>query len=140
MTQAARFRKLVMYVDEPNCFLKCCTYRIALPLSRIPQHFGNSKNHNYERQDCIEVLEAWKAVYRRFGMPIRSNPLHEGIAEEGSGEKALARGPWMVSRTEKGRPSIIAQKNIQRRLEQGCKTVYCQRFFVQGQGSEYFEV
>ena len=63
MTQAARFRKLVVYVDEPYCFLVCRICHTALPLSHIPQHFSNSKNHNYERRDCIEVLEAWKALY-----------------------------------------------------------------------------
>jgi hypothetical protein len=63
MTQAARFRKLVVYIGEPHCFLVCRTCHTALPLSRIPQHFSNSKNHNYERQDCIEVLGAWKALY-----------------------------------------------------------------------------
>jgi hypothetical protein len=43
MTQAAQIRKLVVYVDESYYFLVCRTRRTALPLSRIPQHFGNQR-------------------------------------------------------------------------------------------------
>jgi hypothetical protein len=49
ITQAARFRKLFKYVNKPHYFLVYRTYRTALHLSRIPQHFSNSKNHNYKR-------------------------------------------------------------------------------------------
>jgi hypothetical protein len=39
-----------------------------------------------------------------------------------------------------GRPSQTEQKKIQDYIRKSCKTVYCQRVFVQGQGSQYFEV
>jgi hypothetical protein len=42
--------------------------------------------------------------------------------------------------SKRGRPSRVIQKSIQSRIENGCKAVHCQRLFVQGQGSQYFEV
>lgn len=39
-----------------------------------------------------------------------------------------------------GRPSRVEQKKIQDRVDKNCKNVHCQRLFVQGQGSQYFEV
>jgi hypothetical protein len=57
-TRAARFSQLAIYVSKPYYFLIYRTYSTALPLSRIPQHFSNSKNHNYERRDCINLLNA----------------------------------------------------------------------------------
>jgi hypothetical protein len=52
-----------VYVEELHCFFVCRACCTALPLSRIPQHFSNSNNHNYERLKYIQVLEAWKALY-----------------------------------------------------------------------------
>jgi hypothetical protein len=42
------------------------------PLSRIPQHFSSSNDHNYERLKYIEVPEAWKALYGS-NYPIKLN-------------------------------------------------------------------
>jgi uncharacterized C2H2 Zn-finger protein len=39
-----------------------------------------------------------------------------------------------------GHPSRVARQRIQRRHQEGCRAVHCQRLFVQGQGSQYFEV
>jgi hypothetical protein len=57
-TRAARFGQLAVYVGKPYYFLVCRTCGTALPLSRIPQHFSDSKNYNYERKDCIDLLNA----------------------------------------------------------------------------------
>jgi hypothetical protein len=46
---------------------------------------------------------------------------------------------WTPAEKE-GRPSRIARRRIQTRSQQGYRAVYCQRLFVQGQGSQYFEV
>jgi hypothetical protein len=40
----------------------------------------------------------------------------------------------------KGRPSRVARQRIQTRSQQGSRLVYCQRLFIQGPGSQYFEV
>jgi hypothetical protein len=39
-----------------------------------------------------------------------------------------------------GRPSQVAQKDIQLRVDEGCRRVHCQRLLAQGPGSQYFEV
>ena len=39
-----------------------------------------------------------------------------------------------------GRPSRLAEREIQQRSKEACKTVCCQRLLVQGPGSQYFEV
>jgi RecQ family ATP-dependent DNA helicase len=41
---------------------------------------------------------------------------------------------------KKGRPSTTREKVVHQRTEQASKTVHCQRLFVQGTGSQYFEV
>lgn len=41
---------------------------------------------------------------------------------------------------KKGRPSLSARGRIQTRSQQGLKAVHCQRLFIQGPGSQYFEV
>ena len=46
---------------------------------------------------------------------------------------------WSVA-SKGGRPSQVAQKEIQLRIDEGCKRVHCQRLFIQGLGSQYFEV
>jgi uncharacterized C2H2 Zn-finger protein len=46
---------------------------------------------------------------------------------------------WLVA-GKGGRPSQVETEKIQARISKNCKTVHCQRFFVQGQGSQYFEV
>ncbi|KAI8930521.1 hypothetical protein NX059_012133 [Plenodomus lindquistii] len=46
---------------------------------------------------------------------------------------------WSPAERE-GRPSQVEQKEIQDRMDKYCKKVHCQRLFVQGQGSQYFEV
>jgi hypothetical protein len=46
---------------------------------------------------------------------------------------------WSVA-SKGGRPSQVAQKDIQLRVGEGCWRVHCQRLFVQGPGSQYFEV
>jgi hypothetical protein len=46
---------------------------------------------------------------------------------------------WSVAE-KGGQPSQIARRRIQARGQQGSRAVHCQRLFVQGQGSQYFEV
>jgi superfamily II DNA helicase RecQ len=46
---------------------------------------------------------------------------------------------WSVA-SKGGRPSQVAQKDIQLRIDEGCRRVHCQRLFIQGPGSQYFEV
>ncbi|TKA55481.1 hypothetical protein B0A49_13343, partial [Cryomyces minteri] len=46
---------------------------------------------------------------------------------------------WSVGR-KRGRPSRVREKGVGRRVKEACKTVHCQRLFVQGRGSQYFEV
>jgi hypothetical protein len=46
---------------------------------------------------------------------------------------------WMPAGA-KGRPSRVARQRIQTRSQQGSRLVYCQRLFIQGPGSQYFEV
>jgi hypothetical protein len=46
---------------------------------------------------------------------------------------------WSVG-SKGGHLSQVAQKEIQLRIEKGCRRVHCQRLFVQGPGSQYFEV
>jgi superfamily II DNA helicase RecQ len=46
---------------------------------------------------------------------------------------------WSIGK-RKGRPSATAQMRIHKQFEQSCRAVHCQRFFVQGPGSQYFEV
>ena len=46
---------------------------------------------------------------------------------------------WSVA-DKSGRPSRTVQRGIKSRADKSCRTVYCQRLFVQGQGSQYFEV
>jgi hypothetical protein len=41
---------------------------------------------------------------------------------------------------KKGRHSRVAEKRIQERSQQGYRVVPCQRLFIQGTGSQYFEV
>jgi hypothetical protein len=41
---------------------------------------------------------------------------------------------------KRGRPSRVKRKKIQDSISESCKTVYCQRLLVQGQGSQYFQV
>jgi hypothetical protein len=36
--------------------------------------------------------------------------------------------------------SLAAQKEIQLRVDEGCRRVHCQRLLIQGPGSQYFEV
>ncbi|KAH8723332.1 hypothetical protein GQ44DRAFT_728818 [Phaeosphaeriaceae sp. PMI808] len=62
-TQAARFAQLAIYVGKPYCFFVCRKCGTALPLSRVPQHYSDSKNHNYERKDCVDLLQAWTSLY-----------------------------------------------------------------------------
>jgi hypothetical protein len=57
-TRVARFGQLAVCVGKPYYFLVCRTYGTALRLSRIPQHFSSSKNHNYERKYYIDLLDA----------------------------------------------------------------------------------
>ena len=45
---------------------------------------------------------------------------------------------WKVGR--RGRPSQIQQRAIETGEREGCKPVHCQRFFVQGTESQFFEV
>jgi hypothetical protein len=45
---------------------------------------------------------------------------------------------WSVA-GKRGRPSRVAKQRIQRNIE-GYRAVHCQRLFVQGPGSQYFEV
>jgi hypothetical protein len=59
-----------VYVGKPYYFLVCRTCGTALPLSRILWHFSDSKNHNYERRDCIDLLDAWKSLYL-FTCPVK---------------------------------------------------------------------
>jgi hypothetical protein len=46
---------------------------------------------------------------------------------------------WLVG-SKGGHLSQVAQKEIQLRIEKGCRRVHCQRLFVQGPGSQYFKV
>ena len=46
---------------------------------------------------------------------------------------------WSAARRG-GRPSRVEAEKIQARISTSCKTVRCQRLFVQGQGSQYFEI
>jgi superfamily II DNA helicase RecQ/uncharacterized C2H2 Zn-finger protein len=40
----------------------------------------------------------------------------------------------------RGRPSRMKRKVVQAQVNEACKSVWCQRLFVQGRGSQYFEV
>jgi hypothetical protein len=46
---------------------------------------------------------------------------------------------WSVA-SKGGRPSQVAQKDIQLRIDKGRRRVHCQRMFIQGPGLQYFEV
>jgi hypothetical protein len=46
---------------------------------------------------------------------------------------------WSVA-SKGGWPSQVAQKDIQLRIDKGCRRIHCQRLFIQGPGSQYFEV
>jgi hypothetical protein len=46
---------------------------------------------------------------------------------------------WSVG-SKGGHLSKVAQNKIQLRIDLGCRRVHCQRLFVQGLGSQYFEV
>jgi hypothetical protein len=46
---------------------------------------------------------------------------------------------WSVG-SKGGHLSLAAQKEIQLRIDEGCRRVHCQRLLVQGLGSQYFEV
>jgi hypothetical protein len=46
---------------------------------------------------------------------------------------------WSVA-GKGGRPSRVTGRRVQARIQQGAQAVYCQRLFVQGQGSQYLEV
>jgi hypothetical protein len=46
---------------------------------------------------------------------------------------------WSVA-SKGGRPSKVAQKEVEMRRKEGCRRIHCQRLFVQGPGSQYFEV
>jgi hypothetical protein len=61
--QAARLEQLIDYVAQPYFFLTCKSCRVALPLSRVPAHFSSPKYHPYSYKDCVDALEAWRALY-----------------------------------------------------------------------------
>ncbi|KAF2824584.1 hypothetical protein CC86DRAFT_258254, partial [Ophiobolus disseminans] len=46
---------------------------------------------------------------------------------------------WSVG-SKGGHLSQVAQKEVQLRIDVGCRRVHCQRLFIQGPGSQYFEV
>ncbi|KAF2741676.1 hypothetical protein M011DRAFT_497939 [Sporormia fimetaria CBS 119925] len=60
-------------------------------------------------------------------------------SEKGIKKHWRVRHEYSVA-TKRGRPTQVIQKDIERRTDKGCKAVHCQRLFVQGQGSQYFEV
>lgn len=62
MRQAELFKKLVVYVAEPYCFLLCHTCGVALPLSRVAKHFSRGR-HSYLKSDCARLLQAWETLY-----------------------------------------------------------------------------
>ncbi len=46
---------------------------------------------------------------------------------------------WSVGK-KRGRPSRTREKGVERQVQEACNAVHCQRLFVQGRGSQYFEV
>jgi hypothetical protein len=46
---------------------------------------------------------------------------------------------WSVG-SKGGHLSQVAQKEIQLRINEGCRRIHCQRLLIQGPGSQYFEV
>lgn len=46
---------------------------------------------------------------------------------------------WSAGK-KRGRPSRTRESVVQAQVEEGCRRVHCQRLFVQGHGSQYFEV
>lgn len=61
--RAMCLQQLIDYIGKPFYLLTCRSYRVALPLSRIPAHSIYTKTHSYNRKDCVNVLESWKAMY-----------------------------------------------------------------------------
>ena len=61
--RAEKLEQLIDYVAEPYFFLTCKSCRVALPLSRVPTHFSSTGHHCYNHKDCVDAVEAWKALH-----------------------------------------------------------------------------
>jgi hypothetical protein len=90
--------------------------QVIPPISQLPV-YSDGLLCQLDAAHCFKVLRSVKAMKNHW------REVHD----------------WSVG-SKGGHLSQVAQKEIQLRMDKGCRRVHCQRLFVQGSGSQYFEV
>jgi len=90
--------------------------RVVPPISQLPV-YPDGLSCQLDNTRCGKVLRSVEAMKKHW------RQVHS----------------WSVA-SKGGRPSQLAQREIQLRIGEGCRRVHCQRLFIQGLGSQYFEV
>jgi hypothetical protein len=90
--------------------------QVVAPISQLPV-YSDGLLCQLDAANCSKVLRSVKAIKNHW------KDVHS----------------WSAA-SMGGRPSQVAQKEIQLRVDEGCRRVHCQRLLVQGPGSQYFEV
>ena len=90
--------------------------QVVAPISQLPV-YSDGLLCQVDQDRCSKVLRSTEAI-RKHWQRVHS---------------------WSVA-SRGGRPSQVAQKDIQLRVDEGCRRVHCQRLLIQGLGSQYFEV
>jgi hypothetical protein len=90
--------------------------QVVAPISQLPV-YSDGLLCQLDQDHCSKVLRSTEAMRKHW----------QGVHS------------WSVA-SKGGRPSQVAQKEIQLRVDKGCRRVHCQRLLIQGPGSQYFEV
>src|SRR4051812_34506091 len=143
----------------------CKECRHAIWPDQIEGHL-QGKHHKIDRQKAIIIAERvrqWPGLVRyssemevpvRVERPIKQLPLYQdGLLCQFDPNRChyvcrdikTMKKHWRESHQwsvgeKRGRPSRVREKGVERQVEESYKAVHCQRLFVQGRGSQYFEV
>jgi superfamily II DNA helicase RecQ len=142
----------------------CNECRYAVWPSQVKGHL--QEQHKIQRREAEAVGEdvrSWPGLIQYYGELVLPSQIRDPIAELSLYDNGLlcqlepARCRYIARSTEsirkhwreahgwsaarkRGRPSRIQAQGVQAQVQEGCRQVYCQRFFTSRNGSQYFEV
>ncbi|KAK7178346.1 hypothetical protein PSPO01_15608 [Paraphaeosphaeria sporulosa] len=163
MTERSAAGKYFEHLPEYSLAI-CRECRHGVLPSQVPHHL--QRHHRVPRKEADSIAEEvgrWAGVIQyasqlevpqRAVAPTSQLPIYtDGLMCELEPDRCrqvfrsaeVMRKHWQKAHhwspaTRGGRPSQVAQKRIALRSKQGHRRVHCQRLFVQGPGSQYFEV